>query len=639
MRSRDSAYWQQRFKDLEAAQNKKAVTVVTDIERAYNRAIKDVESKIRVWYQRFADNNEITLAEAKKMLDKNALKEFKWDVKEYIKYGHENALDQGWMKELENASAKVHISRLQALELQIRQSLERVTAEQLGETTGVLEDVYKTGYYHTAYEIARGIGIGTDIGRIDQGTIDRLITKPWAPDGKNFSDRIWENKTKLLSTIHQELNRGILTGADPQKTIDSISQKMNVSKRNAGRLVMTEEAYFNSLSQGDCFKALDVEKYEIVATLDSHTSEICQDMDGQVFDMKNYEAGVTAPPFHVYCRSTTAPWFADNYGEVGERAARNSDDDKTYHVPADMSYDDWYKKFVENDDKSDLKTEPDDGTIKVTRDYDSSMAKSFGKKHYDAMRDLVDKCKNKTLAKLWDKYESQITVRSANYKKTAHCSGTNISLDIEADAKGSSYEMPYEVAFHESGHALDHLFRLTYEPRMLLHFSALYENGKFPTMIRDEISTLVDEKAAIIKQEWKDHAGDWKWLHDRGYIDKWSYGFYERNGSWLGREPKYAKSMAYKAVENEIRALNPQQKANLSDIMEGATGAKINVGYGHGKTYWSKGLGKDDHLATEAFAEMTAATMTNIESLETIKRYLPKSYEIYEEMLEWMVKN
>ena len=289
MRSRDSAYWQQRFKDLEAAQNKKAVTAVTDIERAYNRAIKDVESKIRVWYQRFADNNEITLAEAKKMLDKNALKEFKWDVKEYIKYGHENALDQGWMKELENASAKVHISRLQALELQIRQSLERVIAEQLGETTGVLEDVYQTGYYHTAYEIARGIGIGTDIGRIDQGTIDRLITKPWAPDGKNFSDRIWENKTKLLSTIHQELNRGILTGVDPQKTIDSISQKMNVSKRNAGRLVMTEEAYFNSLSQGDCFKALDVEKYEIVATLDSHTSEICQDMDGQVFDMKDYD--------------------------------------------------------------------------------------------------------------------------------------------------------------------------------------------------------------------------------------------------------------------------------------------------------------------------------------------------------------
>lgn len=419
MRSRDSAYWQQRFKDLEAAQNKKAVTAVTDIERAYNRAIKDVESKIRVWYQRFADNNEITLAEAKKMLDKNALKEFKWDVKEYIKYGHENALDQGWMKELENASAKVHISRLQALELQIRQSLERVTAEQLGETTGVLEDVYKTGYYHTAYEIARGIGIGTDIGRIDQGTIDRLITKPWAPDGKNFSDRIWENKTKLLSTIHQELNRGILTGADPQKTIDSISQKMNVSKRNAGRLVMTEEAYFNSLSQGDMFKELDVEKYEIVATLDSHTSEICQDMDGKVFPMVDYEAGTTAPPFHVYCRSTTAPYFDENYGEVGERAARNDDDEQTYHVPADMKYKEWYDKYVEGDaddektvdvkdNNSGLKSGSDSDKIKVGE------SEKDAKTLEEAKTMLIDDVGFKMIEDSFKKVDDNLVISNAN---------------------------------------------------------------------------------------------------------------------------------------------------------------------------------------------------------------------------------
>lgn len=346
MRSRDSAYWQRRFKDLEVAQNKKAVAAVTDIERAYNRAIKDVESQIRTWYQRFADNNNITLAEAKKWLDKNALKELKWDVNEYIKYGKQNEIDQMWIKELENASAKVHISRLQALELQIRQSLEKVTAEQLGDTEGVLSDVYQTGYYHTAYEIAKGTGIGTDIGKIDQRTVDKIITKPWAPDGRNFSDRIWDNKNKLLATIYQELNRGIITGTDPQKTIDNVAKKMNTSKKNAGRLVMTEEAYFNSLSQGDCFKDLGVEKYEIVATLDSHTSDICQEMDGQVFPMSDYEAGVTAPPFHVYCRSTTAPWFDDDYGVKGERTARDSDDDKTYTVPADVTYKEWADKYI-----------------------------------------------------------------------------------------------------------------------------------------------------------------------------------------------------------------------------------------------------------------------------------------------------
>ncbi|MDD4164931.1 MAG: minor capsid protein [Eubacteriales bacterium] len=59
----------------------------------------------------------------------------------------------------------------------------------------------------------------------------------------------------------------------------------------AGRLVMTESTYFSSQSQKDAFNSLDVEKFEIVATLDSRTSAICQDLDGQVFDMKDFEPG------------------------------------------------------------------------------------------------------------------------------------------------------------------------------------------------------------------------------------------------------------------------------------------------------------------------------------------------------------
>ena len=61
-----------------------------------------------------------------------------------------------------------------------------------------------------------------------------------------------------------------MLGKDPQKAIDAIAKKMNTFKNNAGRLVMTEEAYFSSAAQKECFNDLDVEKYEIVATLDSH---------------------------------------------------------------------------------------------------------------------------------------------------------------------------------------------------------------------------------------------------------------------------------------------------------------------------------------------------------------------------------
>ena len=83
---------------------------------------------------------------------------------------------------------------------------------------------------------------------------------------------------------------------------------------------MTEEAFFSSAAQKDCFTELDVEQFEIVATLDSHTSDICRGMDGKHFPMSEWKVGVTAPPFHVHCRSTTVPYFDDEFDAVGERA-------------------------------------------------------------------------------------------------------------------------------------------------------------------------------------------------------------------------------------------------------------------------------------------------------------------------------
>lgn len=184
-----------------------------------------------------------------------------------------------------------------------------------------------------------------------------MVCKPWAVDGKNFSARVWGNKEKLIREVHRELTQDILLGRDPQKAIDNIARKMNASKNNAGRLIMTEEAYFSSAAQKDCFRDLGVEQYEIVATLDSHTSDICRSLDGQVFPMKDFEPGITAPSFHVYCRSTTVPYFDDDFGQVGERAARNEETGKTYYVPDNMTYKEWKEKFVDNENKESQKTD------------------------------------------------------------------------------------------------------------------------------------------------------------------------------------------------------------------------------------------------------------------------------------------
>ena len=347
----NAEYWKLRFEQLEQAQNQKGVKAYADIERQYKEAQKQLEGQIARWYQRFATNNGISLAEARQYLKGADLKEFKWDVQEYIKYGQDNALNSGWMKELENASAKYHISKLEALKVQTQHSLEVMYAKQFGTMHGALSDAFESGYYHTAYELQHGFNVGWDIAGLDQAQIEKVLAKPWAADGYNFSERIWGNKNKLISEVHNELSRNIMLGADPQKAIDSLAKKMNTSKNNAGRLVMTEEAYFSSAAQKDCFESLGVEQYEIVATLDSHTSDICRSLDGKHFPMKDYQPGVTAPPFHVYCRSTTVPYFDEQF-DIGERAASDEETGKTYYIPDDMNYQEWKETFVDGGDKS-----------------------------------------------------------------------------------------------------------------------------------------------------------------------------------------------------------------------------------------------------------------------------------------------
>lgn len=351
-------YWQKRFELLEQAAHQQGVQCYADIEKQYRQAQKTLEGQIAAWYQRFADNNGVTLADAKRMLTAKELAELKWDIQDYIRYGEENAINGTWVKQLENASARFHISRLEALKLQTQQSIEVMFGNQLDSIDSTMRNVYKSGYYHTAYEIQKGVGVGWDFSTLDDKQISKVINKPWAVDGKNFSERIWGNRQKLVNELNQTLTQNIILGKDPQKAIDELARKMNTSKVNAGRLVMTEEAFFSSAAQKDCFAELDVEMYEIVATLDSHTSDICRGMDGKHFKMSEWKVGETAPPFHVHCRSTTVPYFDDEFDAVGERAARGADG-KTYYVPADMTYEQWSKKFVKSAPLENIRTPVD----------------------------------------------------------------------------------------------------------------------------------------------------------------------------------------------------------------------------------------------------------------------------------------
>ena len=81
---KSSAYWQKRFELVEQAQNQLGVQCYAQIEQQYRRAQRQLEAQIRTWYQRFADNNGVTMQEARKMLTNRELAELKWDINQYI---------------------------------------------------------------------------------------------------------------------------------------------------------------------------------------------------------------------------------------------------------------------------------------------------------------------------------------------------------------------------------------------------------------------------------------------------------------------------------------------------------------------------------------------------------------------------
>lgn len=382
--SSNGEYWTKRFEELEKAQILNESKYIEELQEQYERALMNIQSQINSWLSRFAVNNQISLSEAKKWLNTRELKELKWNVKEYIKYGQENGIDLIWEKELENASARVHISRLEALEMQIQNELEKLYYNEEQTTREFIIESYKDTYYKTAYELQKGSNVAFRFAVLDVNTINKIISKPWTTDAQTFSDRIWKNKRALLDTLQKDLEKAVVGDAD--KLIDKIAKDFNVSKNKAGTLVMAESAFFTSASRKQCFDNLYVEKFINIATLDSRTSETCRTIDGTVYDMKDFKIGVTAPPFHVRCRTTYGPYFEDEY-EFGERAARNVGG-KTYYIPSNIKYNEWLEKYVYSDPEAKKAFELD---IKMNKN------KSADYKQYNRYRDVLGREAPKTL--------------------------------------------------------------------------------------------------------------------------------------------------------------------------------------------------------------------------------------------------
>ena len=233
------------------------------------------------------------------------------------------------------------IKRLTALLERTNKRMQELYGVTLGDTTEFLRSIIPEAYYHTIFDVAQGTGYQPMFSAVNNRLIDQIVNDQWS--GMNYSQRIWWNTDKLAVDTRQILTTAAMTGESIYKTSRRLSERFGQSMNNSVRLIRTETTYSCNQAELASYSALDIDRYKFIATLDARTSSICQELDGKVFETKEAKAGVNLPAMHPNCRSTTIAYFEDGMPDI--RIAKDKDG-KNIKVPASMTYDEWYDKYI-----------------------------------------------------------------------------------------------------------------------------------------------------------------------------------------------------------------------------------------------------------------------------------------------------
>lgn len=337
-------YWKKRYEEEMERAMHQADGPKKDLRKYADTVIRRLEKDINDWYQRYANENGMSLADAKKQLDARELKAFNMDLEEYRAIAERDELSEEHKKMLKQASARQQLDRVQELYINTVQELESWAKYQDSTISDLLSNVYESSNYRTAWMTQSMKGQYDMYAQVDHRTIQRIIDSPWAPDGKNFSARIWDNRKQLATSLQNDFIQALVAGDGTATMSEAIAKRMNTSYNNANRLVETELARVHSQAFMDCMAELDIDAVEILATLDNKTSPICRRMDGKYVQCKDAKPGITIPPFHCHCRSTTVPYIPAVYGS--ERAARDPKTGKTVFVDGELDYGEWKKRYI-----------------------------------------------------------------------------------------------------------------------------------------------------------------------------------------------------------------------------------------------------------------------------------------------------
>lgn len=144
----------------------------------------------------------------------------------------------------------------------------------------------------------------------------------------------------MLQRVNESITTMLVQGKNPKILSKDFAKAFNTKEYEAYRLLHTEGSFMMEQGTLAAYKQEGIDKYQILATLDNKTSDICQAQDGEIYSAAKAVTGLNYPPFHIFCRTTTVPYFEES-ASAGTRVARDPKTGKNYKVSASMTYKEW----------------------------------------------------------------------------------------------------------------------------------------------------------------------------------------------------------------------------------------------------------------------------------------------------------
>lgn len=296
-------YWARRSRERESEWFKKSQqTIEKELAAEYERSLQRLTQKVEALYGRFATENGLTMAEAVKLISGPEYKAWRMDIEDYVKQIGKTG-DKGLLRELNTLSMRSRISRLDKLRGETLMELDKLGRKVDSSMTKFLSDAYTDTKRQTLGDLAKQ-GISSLATEVSPERVKNVLKTPWS--GKNYSERIWKNTTKLADTIQTEIVNGVHRGSSVQLMTKRVQERMGVGRSDSERLVRTEMNYVNNTAALDSMREAKMKYFRFIATIDRRTSAICREHDGNLYELDEAAVGDNVPPLHARCRSTIA---------------------------------------------------------------------------------------------------------------------------------------------------------------------------------------------------------------------------------------------------------------------------------------------------------------------------------------------